>query len=46
MACTLRSLKFTLAVMDHLEEAVQQGWLAVLNHDVPNFHLHAAAFVT
>lgn len=36
---------FILAVMEHLEEAVQQGWLAVLNHDVPNFNLHAAALV-
>jgi hypothetical protein len=30
-----------LTVMEHLEEAVKQCWLAMLNHDMPNLHLHA-----
>ena len=30
----------------HLEEAVKQGRLAVLNHDVPNFNLRRIAIVS
>ena len=30
----------------HLEEAVEQGRLAVLNHDVPDFNLHTMTAVS